>query len=76
MSIRDTLAQIESKARWVRDDALGLSVYVRRLPARRSFETNAQAMLVEAEQELVTALERVRAAKTEYAAKPVNDKAA
>jgi len=76
MTINETLSCIESKARWVRDDALGLSVYVRRLPARRSYETLAEDMLTQAEHELVTALERVRAAKAQYEAKPVNDRAA
>ena len=76
MSISDTLSQIESKARWLRDDAFNLSFYVRRLPARRSFETNAEDALTTAEQELLVALDRVRRAKAEYAAKPVNDRVA
>lgn len=76
MSIRDTLGQIESKASWIRDDAVGLTSYVNRLPARRSYETNAEDALATAEQELVNALAKVRAARARYTALPVNDRAA
>lgn len=62
---------IESKARWLRDDAANLSFYVRQLPSRPDFETKAQDMLAQAEHELLAALQKVRDAKADYSAKPV-----
>lgn len=76
MSIRDTLGKIESKAMWVGINAREISHYVQRLTARRSFETMAEDKLSTAEQELLTALDLVRRAKADYAAKTVNDKVA
>lgn len=73
MSIRETLGRIESKATWIRDDTVGLLEYVNRLPAKRSFETTAEDALAVAEQELTTALERVKQARKSYSVKPVND---
>ncbi len=70
------LSGIEAKARWLRDDAFNLSYYVRQLTVRRSFETNAEAAMAEAEQELAIALERVQQARALYAQLPVNDRAA
>jgi hypothetical protein len=65
------LSGIESKARWLRDDAVNLSFYVRQLPSRPEWETKAQDMLTQAEHELLAALQRVRDAKAEYSAKQV-----
>lgn len=75
-TIRDTLGRIESKANWIRDDAQGLVSYVKRLPAKRSFETNAEDALATAEHELTAALERVKQARAAYVAKAIDDKAA
>lgn len=76
MSIGLILGGIESKARWLSQDAKGLASYVRQLTAQRSFETNAQDALVTAEHELIAALDTVRAARKRYEALPVNDRAA
>lgn len=73
MSIANLLGAIESKSRWLRQDAAGLASYVRQLGARRSFETKAEDALATAEHELVSALETVRAARKHVDALPVND---
>ena len=59
-TIGHTLSEIESKARWICDDATGLTTYIKRLPARRSYETLAEDALATAERELIAALELER----------------
>lgn len=70
------LSGIESKARWLRDDASGLTFYMRHLPSRPGFETKADDMLAQAEHELSLALECVRQARADYSAKTATEKAA
>lgn len=65
------LSGIETKARWLRDDARSLAFYIRELPSRPPFETKAEDMLVQAEHELLAALQRVRDARADFSAKTV-----
>jgi hypothetical protein len=76
MSIRDTLDCIHSKARWLSYYAAEMDQHVRRLAAIRSFETNAEAAMAQAEVELTEVLRRIKNARAAYAAKQINDRAA
>lgn len=70
-SISTILSSIKSKAEWVRNDSYQLRQYVDALKYQRNFETEAEDAIGLAEKELVDALARVRLAKAEFIAKPV-----
>ena len=76
MTVNDALSGIESKASWLRHYVSALDAFVDRLVARRSFFTRAEDGLDQLERDLSGLLEKVRKARAEIAAKPVNDKAA
>ena len=65
------LARIKGYSAWLRDDADGIAFNVKTLPHQPEFQTEAQAALVEAKQQLENALAQVDQSLADFAAKPV-----
>lgn len=58
------IANIEAKAKWVRDDAEGIARYVRMLDTLPAFETRAEDEIKNAENALTEALLVVKLARS------------
>jgi hypothetical protein len=65
------LERIKGYSAWLRDDADNIAFNVKTLPLQPEFQTEAQAVLVEAKQHLETALAQVNQSLADFAAKPV-----
>jgi hypothetical protein len=57
------MTNIESKSKWVRDDAEGIARYVRMLDSLPAFETRAEDEIAKAEAALIESLAIVQRAR-------------
>jgi hypothetical protein len=65
------LTTMRLSAQHVTQDALNIGRTAQRIVSRYPFETEAEGAMAEAEIALATALDQVRQARADYAAKPV-----